>query len=98
MTGRLTYSRRRCMMSGMNSSFQIPDPGKTLIYHIGDLATDRERNAELAKHADALWAASERGEVVLSQQRYGRLTSYRATGVRRFRALPDGVKHVELAR
>ncbi len=77
---------------------RLPDPGQTLIYPIGDLATDREHDAEPAKHADALWTASERGEVALSQQRYGRMTSYRATGVRRFRALPDGVEHKDLVR
>lgn len=77
----------------------LPEPGKTVVYHVGDLATDRAENGPLSVRADALWKASESGLVLLSQERVGpNRTVYRATGIGGARELPDGVKHRSLMR
>lgn len=77
----------------------LPEPGRTVVYHVGDLATDRAENGPLAVRADALWKASESGLVLLSQERVGPgQTVYRATGVGMSRALPDGKQHRALVR
>lgn len=77
----------------------LPEPGRTVVYHIGDLATDRAENGPLSVRADSLWRASVAGLVLLSQERVGpNRTVYRATGMSLSQELPAGTKHRALVR
>lgn len=84
---------------------RMPNPGEHMVYHVGDLATERmrfttdvskeqqEESRALHDHASALYAASVRGEVILVQQRVNNTTVYIAVGVQKLRPLPNGKFH-----
>jgi hypothetical protein len=82
---------------------RLPNPGECLVYYTGrDLASERGHNTPdgkaLNEYANDMWAASERGEVVLYQRKMGGMYQYVAEGVQRLRPLKPGKAHRSLVR
>jgi hypothetical protein len=78
---------------------RLPNPGECLVYYTGrDLASEHEKDKPLHEHANDLWNASARGEVILYQRKMGEMYQYVAEGVQRLRPLKPGKVHRSLVR